>query len=221
MESEHGATLRPAALSEDLGGLFAGGGLINPSGTAAWDGVFDASTGGLAMIRVHYDPLMSAGGSVALAGNILTIIADSLGASIAASSAGNLVKAFTLVMDLPSFADLGRDIQRQDVWGLVTSIELLFKSSTGRDTIKEALSELGVLASDSQLLKVASVVGIIDWAQTLFDLMRASISGTTDGSVTFSVAALATPTPTPTPSPTPTPTPTPSVLGLPAASLPV
>ena len=192
--SAHGAVLRPAALSEDLGGLFAGGALINPSGTAAWDGVFDSSTGGLATIRVHYD-VTSAGGAVALAGNVLTIIADSLGASLAASSASGLVKSFTLIMDLPSFADFGRQIQQQDVWGLVTSIELLLGSPTGRATIKEALSELGVLASDSQLLGVASVVGIIDWAQTLVDLMRASISGTTDGSVTFSVAG---PTPTPT-----------------------
>jgi hypothetical protein len=208
--SENGAVLRPAALTEDLGGLFAGGGLIDPSGTAAWDGVFDSSTGGLATIRVHYD-VTSAGGAVALAGNILTIIADSLGASIAASSANNLVKSFTLVMDLPSFADLGQEIQKQDAWGLARSIEILLGSSSGRATIKEALAGAGVLASDSQLLKVASVVGIIDWARTLFDLMRASIGGTTDGTVTFSVAgsaATSRPTPTPLAAITPAPTPT-------------
>jgi hypothetical protein len=150
----------------------------------------------------------SAGGAVALAGNVLTIIADSLGASMTASSASGLVKSFTLIMDLPSFAEFGREIQQQDVWGLATSIELLLDSSTGRATVKEALAELGVLVSDSQLLKVASVVGIIDWAQTLFDLMRASIIGTTDGSVTFSVGG-PTPTLTPTPTPTPTAAPTP------------
>jgi len=198
--SANGAVLRPAALSEDLGGLFAGGGLINPGGTAAWDGVFDSSTGGVATIRVHYD-VTSAGGAVALAGNVLTIIADSLGASIATSSATNLVKAFTLIMDLPSFADLGRGIQKQDVWGLATSMEILLGSSTGRATIKEALAEAGVLASDGDLLKVASVVGIIDWARTLFDLMRASIGGNTDGTVTFAVAERAVTLPTPTPTP--------------------
>ena len=193
-----GASLRPASIFEHVGGLYAAGGLIGPNGTAAWDGKFDTATGGSQAVRLHYE-LTSAGGAAALAANLLTIIADSLGASTSVATPASLMRALTLITDLPSFVDLGRAVQKQDLWGLVTSVEALLQSGTGRATLQEALSDVGVIATDKQLLDAGSVIGIMDWAWTLIDMMRSSLGDHSDGTVTFSVAAQATPTPTPTP----------------------
>src|SRR5664280_1514523 len=119
-----GASLRPASIFEDVGGLYAAGGLIGPGGTAAWDGKFDPATGGSQAVRLHYE-LTSAGGAAALAGNLLTIIADSIGASTSVATPEGLLKALTLVTDLPSFVDLSQAVQKHDIWGVVTSVELL------------------------------------------------------------------------------------------------
>lgn len=195
----------------DMGGIYAGGGLIGPGGTAAWDGRFSAAS--QALVRVHYD-LSSAGGAAALAANLLTIIADSLGASLSASSPDRLLIALKTVTDLSSWADFVRQAQTNDIWGLVTSVELMLGSKTGRDTLRYALSQLGVIATDADLLRVASVVGIIDWAWTLFDIYRAVLLGQNDGTVIFSVAPpVVTPGPTTGPTPTTTSRPTGTVTG--------
>ena len=207
--------LRPSPLSEDFGGIYADIGLIGPNSTAAWDGHFTA--GSQALVRIHYD-LSSAGGAAALAANLLTIIADSLGASLSATSSSRLLSALQLITGMSSWADLVHQAQNNDIWGLVTSIEVLLGSKTGRDTIRQALGDLNVVASDAALVKAASVVGIIDWVYTLFDIYRSVLLGQNDGTVIFSVAppsAAATPTPTtmlaasPGPTPTGTPRPTP------------
>jgi hypothetical protein len=193
-----GASLRPASIFEAVGGLYAAAGLIGPNGTAAWDGKFDTTTGGSQAVRLHYE-LTSAGGAAALAANLLTIIADSLGASTSVATAGGLLKALTLVTDLPSFADLSQAVQTQDIWGIVTTVELLLQSGTGRATVQEALSDVGVVATDDQLLAAGSVVGIMDWAWTLIDMMRSSLGDHFDGTVKFSVAGASGPIVTPPP----------------------
>lgn len=182
-----GAEVMPAVLSDDLHGLFAGGGLIPPSGSAAWHAVIDSSTGGQVTIRVHYD-FSSAGGAVAVAGNILTIVADSLGVSLSASSPSTAEKAFKLLMEVPEYVDLVdtlRGPNPPNMWEFVKSMKTLLGSKTGRAAILEGLRELGVSVSEGRLVEVASVVGIIDWWWTLQDLMTASILGRTDGTVTF------------------------------------
>ena len=216
-----GASLRPASIFEDVGGLYAAGGLIGPGGTAAWDGKFNPATGGSQAVRLHYE-LTSAGGAAALAGNLLTIIADSLGASTSVATPEGLLKALTLVTDLPSFVDLSQAVQKHDIWGVVTTVELLLQSGTGRTTLRAALSDVGVVATDKQLLSAGSVVGIMDWAWTLIDMMRSSVGDHFDGTVTFSVASqtpapgaggsinpVVSPSPTPAVEPTPPPTDTP------------
>ncbi len=218
--------LHPTDPRVDFGGIYAGGGLIGPGGTAAWDGRFSAPS--QALVRVHYD-LSSAGGAAALAANLLTIIADSLGASLSASSPGRLLTALKVVTDLSTWADFVRQAQTNDIWGLVTSVELLLGSKTGRDTLRYALAQLGVLATDADLLKAASVAGIIDWAWTLFDIYRAVLLGQNDGTVIFSVAPpvvtpgpTATPTARPTPAATPRPTSAPTPVptpGIPTARI--
>jgi hypothetical protein len=194
-----GASLRPASLFEDVGGLFAAGGLIAPSGTAAWDGKFDIATGGSQAVRLHYE-LTSAGGAAALAANLLTIIADSLGASTSVATPASLMKALTLVTDLPNFVDLVHAVQRGDLWDFVSTVEVLLQSGTGRATLREALSGVGVVASDERLLQAGSVVGVIDWAWTLIDMMRSSLGDHFDGTVTFAVAGQTYATPMVSPS---------------------
>lgn len=203
--------LRPTDPRVDIGGIFAGGGLIGPGSTASWDGQFSA--GSQALVRVHYD-LSSAGGAAALAANLLTIIADSLGASLSASSSSRLLTALKVITDLSTWADFVRQAQTNDIWGLVTSVELMLGSKTGRDTIRYALAQLGVVTSDAALIKLASVVGIIDWARTLFDIYRAVLTGRNDGTVIFSVAP-----PVVTPAPTIAPTPTPGATAAPAGQI--
>lgn len=202
------ASLQAAKPNEDLGGgIYAGAGLIGPNGTAAWDGHFAAAS--QALVRVHYD-LTSAGGAAALAANLLTIIADSLGASLSASSSSRLLTALQAVTGMSGWIDLLHQAQTNDIWGLVSSIEVMLGSQIGRDTIRYALGQLGVIANDADLAKAASVVGIIDWAWTLFDIYRAVLLGQNDGTVIFSVAPpLVTQGPTPTATPTATPMPTP------------
>jgi hypothetical protein len=190
--------LRPSPLTEDFGGIYAAGGLLGPNSTAAWDGRF--TVGSQALVRIHYD-LSSAGGAAALAANLLTIIANSLGASLSASSSSQLLSALQLITGMSSWADLVHQAQTNDIWGLVTSIEVLLGSKTGRDTIRQALGDLNVVASDASLVKAASVVGIIDWVYTLFDIYRSVLLGQNDGTVIFSVAP---PSVAPTPAPTPT-----------------
>ena len=123
----------------------AAGGLIAPSATAAYQGTFDAKTGGSQAVRVHFD-LASAGGAAALAANVLTIIADRLGASLVASSPSKLTAALQLLMALPGYAELLRAAQQPaDLWGLVSAIETLF----GTATAMSRLSRLSRLRSRS------------------------------------------------------------------------
>ena len=202
------ASLRPASLLENIGGLYAAGGLIGPGAIAAYDGTFDPTTGGAQAVRVHND-VTSAGGAAALAGNLLTIIADGLGGSLSASSSAELTTALKLIGSLPDYAAFVQAMQgTPNLFAIVSTIKALLASEVGRSTIRQALADLHLIASDADLVRVASVVGVIDGGQLVVDLLSASIWEHTDGTVTFSVPSTVPPSAAPTPTLAPTSRPT-------------
>ena len=208
------ANLQPAALTVDLGGLYAALGLVGPSATAAYTGTF--APGGTEGVRVHYD-FTSVGGGEAIAANLITVIADAVGAQLAASSPTAVATALQLVTSLPGYVSFVQAMQQPtapSIWGLVSAIETMLGSVTGRAVLIEALAEFGVTVTDAALQAAASVVGVIDMAQTLIDLLSASWNGHTDGYDTF---WLAVPKTSPTASPTEKPTRSPQPPTAPAA----
>ena len=189
------ADLEPAAWDVDLvGGTYASLGLIAPSATATYTGTF--SPGGSQGVRVHYD-FTSVGGREAIAANVLTVIADSLGAKLSTSSPAAMESGLKALMSLPGYGSIVQAMQQPgsaDIWGMVKVLETMLGSETGRAGLIDALAEFGVPATDETLQAAGSVVGIIDWARTLVDLLSASWNGHTDGYDTFWMAApVATP----------------------------
>ncbi len=211
------ASLQPAAPTVDLGGLYATLGLVGPSASAAYTGTF--APGGSQGVRVHYD-VASVGGAEAVAANLLTVIADALGAHLVASSPTAIEAALRLLMSLPgyvAFVQAMTEPTAPSLWSLVPDVETMLDTATGRAVLIEALAQFGVTVSDTALQAAGSVVGVIDWAQTLVDLLSASWNGHTDGYDTFWLAApVASPTPRATPPRTPKPTPTSTPLRPPA-----
>jgi hypothetical protein len=214
-----GASLRAAdPLNVDIGGLYAAGGLIAPGATAAYQGTFDVTRGGSQTVHVHYD-VTSAGGAAAVAANLLTVIAYALGASMTAGPGWGPAAALQALMAAPGYADFLRAVQRSgDIWGLVSAIETLLGTQTGRAAIIAGLAQFGVSATDAQLVVAGSLSSVIRYVQLLVDLLSASWNGQTDGATTFWLRApIPTPAPTPTPRSTPKPTPKPTLLRPPAA----
>ena len=175
------ATLAPATDARGIYGLL---GLIGPSTTSAWTGTF-GSAGGSQAVWIHYD-LATPRGAQALALTCLTIAADTFGSPLLALSAAAVEHAATLITDLAKFTDLLAAVQRNDPWAIAQQWSLLLQSQAGRTAIIEALGVLGVIATDAGLKALSSVVGLIDFAQTLYDLLRAGVGGHTSGVVRFS-----------------------------------
>jgi hypothetical protein len=192
-----GANLRPDY--SELTGIFAGGGLIGPNGTASWTGAFDTASGGSQAVRLHVGDMLSAGGAVTVAGNVLTIIADAGRLTLVAHAAGDLVTAFDVVATLPALHDLSEAMNRLDVWGVAKAWAELVGSDTGQTAIREACAVLGANVSATVLKSIGSVFSIVEYARTMVDLARSSLGDHFDGTVTFSVeqAAQAEPTTTP------------------------
>jgi len=180
-----GARLTPTPIGEDARGLYGLLGLIGPEATSAWAGTFDPA-GGSQAVWLHYD-LATARGAQALALTTLTIVADSFGAPLLAPSASAVVHAVTLLTDLDEFTNLLAAVGRNDPWEIAKAWSLLLQSQAGRDAIRLALADLGVVATDGALKSLGSVVGLIDFARTMLDLLRAGLAGHTSGLVTFSV----------------------------------
>jgi hypothetical protein len=181
------AQLAPTTLAVDARGIYGTLGLIGPGATSAWSGTFGAG-GGSQAVWIHYD-LATPRGAQALALTCLTIVADTFGSPLLAPSAAVVQHAVTLITDLAPFTDLLAAVQRNDPWAIAKQWSLLLQSGPGRAAIIEALAELGVIATDTGVKALGSVVGLIDFAQTMVDLLRAGIGGHTSGQVTFAVAA--------------------------------
>jgi Galactose oxidase, central domain/Kelch motif len=176
--------------------------LIGPNATSAWSGTF-GDAGGSQAVWVHFD-LATPSGAEALALTCLTIVADTFGKPLLAPSAANVQHAVRIITDLQDFAELLKAVQQPgNIWGIGSAWSLLLQSSVGRAAIIEALAELGVTVTDTALQGLDTVQGLIDFAQTMFDLARAGLGGQTVGQVTFSSspAAVATPTPAATATP--------------------
>ena len=181
-----GARLAPTPIGEDARGLYGLLGLIGPEATSAWAGTFDPA-GASQAVWLHYD-LATGRGAQALALTSLTLVADTFGAPLLARSPATVIRAITLLTDLAEFTNLLGAVQRNDPWGIVKAWSLLLQSPVGRDAIRLALSELGVIVSDGFLKSLGSVAGAWDFIQTLRDLLRAGLGGHMSGLVTFSVA---------------------------------
>jgi hypothetical protein len=198
-----GAQLRPASLLENPDGIYGRIGLIGPGAMSTWDGTFDPERGGSQAVWVHYD-LYTASGATALGLTVLTIVADTFGAPLLAKDAGTVMAAVTLVTSLPEFAGLEDAVRTHDVWTFEQDLSSMLQSKAVQGAIVRALALLGANVAAAALPVVGTVVGLLDFSQTVFDLMRAGIEQHTSGQVTFSLAAAPTPTPTATPAPTPT-----------------
>ncbi len=195
-----GAQLRPASLLENPDGIYGRIGLIGPSASSTWDGTFDPARGGSQAVWVHYD-LYTASGATALGLTVLTIVADTFGAPLLAKDAATVDAAVTLVTSLPTFAGLEDAVRNRDVWAFEQDLSTMLQSKAVQGAIVRALALLGLNVAAAALPVVGTVVGLLDFSQTVFDLMRAGIEQHTSGQVTFELAA---PTPTPTATPTPT-----------------
>lgn len=180
------ASLRHGNLLE--GGLWAAGGLIPPNSHASWAGTFDAKEGSSQSVFVHYD-LATAGGSAALAGTVLSIVADTFGDTLTAGSPEALklaVAGITQSSDWQGFIDvLAKPAEHSSILEAVPALLKLIETPSGRAELQTSLAKLGVQVTDKQIQRLNTVQNLLGFAETIRDLIRADVNGHTSGVVNF------------------------------------
>jgi hypothetical protein len=180
--------LRMAGILQDGGGLWAGGGLIPGGARAVWQGTFDAAQGSSQAAFVHFD-LATAGGSAALAGTVLSIVADTFGDTIMLGSPEALqlaVNGITQGSDWQKLVEvMQKPAEHPNPLEAVPALMDLLGTKAGSSQMSKSLAQLGVNVSPQQVQGLGTLYNLLGFAQTLRDLVWAGFQGHTSGLVTF------------------------------------
>jgi hypothetical protein len=180
--------LRMANLLQDAGGLWAGAGLIPGGGRAVWQGTFDAAQGSSQAAFVHFD-LQTAGGASALAGTVLSIVADTFGDTIMVGSPEALKAAVNGIAQGSDWEKLVEIMQKPaehpNPLEAVPALMDLLGTSGGSNQISRSLGEVGVDVPPQQVRGLGTLWNLLSFAQTLYDLVQAGAQGHTSGVVNF------------------------------------